>query len=47
MFTVARISSAAAGSVSTRADESFFRGVEPERGPGIPPSLGERSVLFK
>jgi len=31
--TVARITSAAAGIVSTCADERFFRGVEPERSP--------------
>jgi hypothetical protein len=32
LFTVARIKPAAAVIVSTRADEPFFRGVEPERG---------------
>jgi hypothetical protein len=31
LFTVARIESAAAVIVSTRADEPFFRGDEPER----------------
>jgi hypothetical protein len=34
LFTVARIGTAAAGIGSTRADESFFRGDEPERSPG-------------
>jgi len=33
-LTIVRIRSAAAGPVSTGADESFFRGVEPERRPG-------------
>jgi len=33
MCTVARIKSAAAVIVSTRADEPFFRGDEPERSP--------------
>jgi len=33
LFTVARIKSAAAVIVSTRADEPFFRGDEPERSP--------------
>jgi len=33
MFTVGRIKSAAAVIVSTRADEPFFRGDEPERSP--------------
>jgi hypothetical protein len=31
LFTVGRITSAAAVIVSTRADEPFFRGDEPER----------------
>jgi hypothetical protein len=31
LFTVPRIRSAAAVIVSARADEPFFRGVEPER----------------
>jgi len=34
MCTVARIKSAAAVIVSTRADEPFFRGDELERSPG-------------
>jgi len=33
LFTVARIKSATAVIVSTRADEPFFRGDEPERSP--------------
>jgi hypothetical protein len=33
LCTVARIKSAVAAIVSTRADEPFFRGVEPERTP--------------
>ena len=33
LFTVGRITSAAAVIVSTRADEPFFRGDEPERSP--------------
>jgi hypothetical protein len=33
MFTVERLKSAAAVIVSTRADEPFFRGDEPERSP--------------
>lgn len=39
MFTVERLKSAAAGIVSTRANEPFFRGDEPERPPATPLSL--------
>ena len=34
LFASRRIRTAAVGIVSTRADESFFRGGEPERSPG-------------
>jgi hypothetical protein len=36
---------AAAIIVSTRADEPFFRGVEPERSPATPSSLREGGGL--
>jgi hypothetical protein len=39
LFTVGWIKSAAAGIGSTRANEPFFRGDEPERSPSQPSSL--------